>query len=60
MCFWKVAAYLCGVPDAVPYTNIQSTAIPALIIDHKQHDEEINDGKLPKDLIKEKRGCTIC
>ena len=41
--------------DAAKVANI----VPAVIIDHKQHDDEVNEGKVP-DYISEKRmRCTI-
>lgn len=56
--FWKVATSLAGVPLAKPELEIQSTVVPATIIDHKRHDETVHGGQVP-DYSKKDRGCTI-
>lgn len=59
LCFWKIAAYLLGIPEALPSTTIQSSIVPALIINSKQHDEEVNNGTLPNYEEKDNRKCLI-
>jgi Ras-related protein Rab-28 len=57
--FWKVAAELLGLgPEVKPPTHIESVVIPAQIIDSKQHDENVNDGKVPE-YTKKKSNCTV-
>lgn len=59
--FWKVAAALSGVSflkfDAQLKNDKQMIA--AIIVDHKQHDEEVNEGKVP-DYTTSKRIMSSC
>ena len=55
-------AYIAGAPVNKPDAEVQSTIVPATIIEHQRHDENINEGKVP-DYTKPKasaRNCTIC
>mmetsp|Transcript_21633 Transcript_21633/g.29793 ORF Transcript_21633/g.29793 Transcript_21633/m.29793 type:complete len:233 (-) Transcript_21633:38-736(-) len=45
--FWKVACTLAGVPFVKFEQESQSVVVPATIIDHKRHDETVNEGKVP-------------
>jgi len=58
--FFKMAAYLLGIPDAMPSTLVhtQSSVLPATIIDTQRHDENVNDGKVPN-YTKRKQGCIL-
>lgn len=56
--FWKIAATLAGVPLSKPDIEIQSTVVPATIIDHVRHDETVSEGKVPE-FTKRERGCVV-
>jgi Ras-related protein Rab-28 len=60
--FVKVASKLAGIElDArVAEGRAAVSAIPATIIDHKQHDETVNDGKLPEIKSASGYGCSVC
>ena len=45
--FTQIAADLAGVELTKTDLTAHSEVIPALIIDHKQHDEKVNEGKVP-------------
>ena len=56
--FWKIAATLAGVTLMKPDLEIQSTVVPATIIDHARHDEAVSGGKVPN-YTKKERGCIL-
>ena len=60
LCFFKVAAHLLGIEDAVPTTEATTmgSVLPATIIDSQRHDEDVNGGKVG-DYTKEKSGCAL-
>eukprot|EP01036_Dinobryon_divergens_P028583 gene28583-37548_t len=45
--FLKIVATLAGVPYAKFEQESHSMVVPATIIDHKRHDENVNQGKVP-------------
>jgi len=45
--FFKIAAVLAGAPAGQPNHIIISAPLPALIVNYTQHDENVNDGKVP-------------
>jgi hypothetical protein len=38
--------------------HARTEVIPALIINHKQHDPRVNDGKVPE-YVKQKNACCV-
>lgn len=56
--FYKVAAALAGVTLPRKHIDLQSEVIPAQIVNHQQHDENVADGKLPEYTNKKLR-CVI-
>lgn len=55
--FWKVVSTLAGVPFVKFEQESQSIVVPATIIDHKRHDEEVNEGKVPD--FNQKSSCAL-
>jgi Ras-related protein Rab-28 len=57
--FWKIGATLAGLPLSKNEIDLQNTVIPATIVDYAQHDEEVNEGKVPEFTRKRERHCII-
>jgi Ras-related protein Rab-28 len=57
--FFKMGAFLCGVPEAMPTPDMtnQAAVLPAVIIDHQRHDDGVNEGKVPD--YAGNKNCTI-
>jgi Ras-related protein Rab-28 len=60
LAFFKMAAHLCGVPDAIPGTQVApiSTVIPAVIIDTQRHDTDVSEGKVPE-YVRKRSACVV-
>jgi hypothetical protein len=60
--FFKVAATLCGAPAGQPNVTVLPSVMPATIVDHQRHDENVHEGKVPDYMQPEpkKSGCCVC
>lgn len=56
--FAQIAGDLAGVPMARHDLQARTEVIPALIVNHKQHDPRINEGKLPE-YTKQGVACSV-
>jgi Ras-related protein Rab-28 len=54
LAFWKVAAQLIGTPDMTPATGVVLDNIPAIIINSKQHDDNVQGGSVPEYTTKKR------
>lgn len=57
--FWKIASTLAGVPFHKFEQEGQAVVIPATIIDHKRHDETVNEGKVPEYTKRTPTNCIV-
>lgn len=61
--FWKVASSISGIPYSSFESEFKGTAapicVPAVIIDHQQHDPEVNGGQLPDYTKNNQKYCVI-
>mmetsp|Transcript_19918 Transcript_19918/g.33335 ORF Transcript_19918/g.33335 Transcript_19918/m.33335 type:complete len:235 (+) Transcript_19918:184-888(+) len=57
--FWKIASSLAGVDYKKFEQQGQARVIPATIIDHQRHDEDVNGGQVPEYTKPNKKNCTI-
>ncbi|CAM9739150.1 unnamed protein product, partial [Sphacelaria rigidula] len=58
-CFHRIAGHLAGIALTRPHLEAAGGIIPASIVNHKQNDEAVEDGKVPDYTSRRPKACIL-
>lgn len=57
--FVRIASSLSGASISKPELDVHSSVVKATIVNHKRHDENVNEGKVPEISKKSQSACAV-
>lgn len=58
-CFHRIAGHLAGIALTRPQLEATGGTIPATIVNHRRHDEEIEGGEVPEYVSRRPKACML-